>query len=75
LHTLDIDITQVYDDVISSTKRMDLAYDDVLDAMVLAYSAKEHFPANMDMLPTDPVIDTVGCLQNVLIPKRKSYLK
>jgi predicted RNase H-like nuclease len=34
LHTLDIDITQVYDDVISSTKRMDLAYDDVLDAIV-----------------------------------------
>ena len=75
LSQLDNHTPHIFNEIIEKTKRKDLAYDDILDALVLAYVAKEHYPDEIIMLPDVPIIDSLGCFQNVFVPKRKSYLK
>lgn len=65
----------IYNEIVMSTLRKNVNYDDVLDALVLALGCKIIYPDNMQAIPAKLKPDDKGVLQNVFIPKRKSYLK
>lgn len=75
LKRIHIKAEEIYKTILSETLRKDVAYDDILDAIVLSVAGINFFPDNFEMIPEEKIEAESGALQNVFIPKKLPHLR